>query len=324
MPAISASAPGKIILFGEHAVVYGHPAIAAPLTQLKARAIVRANPRGKRGEIRIEAPDIDLESSLENLREEDPLRAAIQGVLEALDIAHPPALTLRVTSTIPVAAGLGSSAAISVAIIRALSNFLGEPLKDEQVSDLAYQVEKIQHGTPSGIDNTVTTYEKPVFFRRGLEAGQSAQIQTFRVAKPFTIVIGDTGVPSATAVTVGAVRRAREGDPMRFAIVFDAVERIVKAARDAIESGHIEALGPLMDENHQLLREMGVSSQELDRLVRAARSAGALGAKLSGGGGGGNMIAMVTEESADEVARALEAAGAVGTVVTTIAPLRLD
>lgn len=311
-------------MFGEHAVVYGHPAIAAPLNEVKARAIVTANPRGERGEIRIEAPDIGLESSFDNLPEEVPLRAAIQEVLEALEIPRPPALTLRVTSTIPVAAGLGSSAAISVATIRALSNFLGNPLKDEEVSDLAYQVEKIHHGTPSGIDNTVTTYAKPVFFRRGSAEGQVAQIETFRVAQPFTIVIGDTGVASATAVTVGAVRRARQGDPMRFAIIFDAVERIVKAAREGIESGHIEALGPLMDENHQLLREMGVSARKLNRLVKAARAAGALGAKLSGGGGGGNMIALVLDETAGEVAEALEAAGAVRTIVTTIAPLRLD
>lgn len=318
MPAISASAPGKIILFGEHAVVYGHPAIAVPLTQVRAKAIIRANPRGKRGEIRIEAPNIDLEASVDQLPAEDPLRAAIQGVLEALEIPRPPALTLRVTSTIPVAAGLGSSAAISVAIIRALSNFLGQPLADEEVSELAYQVEKIHHGTPSGIDNTVTTYAKPVFFRRGPGGEQDAQIETFRVAKPFTIVIGDTGVRSATAVTVSNVGRARQGDPMRFAVIFDAVEKIVNAAREGIESGHTEALGPLMDENHQLLREMGVSSRELNRLVKAARAAGALGAKLSGGGGGGNMIALTSDETAEEVAQALVVAGARGTIVATV------
>jgi mevalonate kinase len=318
MPAISASAPGKIILFGEHAVVYGHPAIAVPLAQVRAKAIITANPRGKRGEIRIEAPNIDLEASFEQLPAEDPLRAAIQGVLEALEIPRPPALTLRVTSTIPVAAGLGSSAAISVAIIRALSNFLGQPLADEEVSELAYQVERIHHGTPSGIDNTVTTYAKPVFFRRGPGGEQDAPIETFRVAKPFTIVIGDTGVRSATAVTVSNVRRARQGDPMRFAMIFDAVEKIVNAAREGIESGHTEALGPLMDENHQLLRDMGVSSRELNRLVKAARAAGALGAKLSGGGGGGNMIALTSDETAEEVAQALVIAGARGTIVTRI------
>src|SRR5512146_2592486 len=118
MPAITATAPGKIILFGEHAVVYGRPAIAVPVNGVRARVVVSANPRGGPGEVRIQAPDIHLDAQARNLPPEHPIRSAVWSVFSALGISHPPALNLRVTSTIPLAAGLGSGAAVSVAIIR--------------------------------------------------------------------------------------------------------------------------------------------------------------------------------------------------------------
>ncbi len=315
MPSSTATAPGKIILFGEHAVVYGQPAIAVPVTQVQARATVHPNPSAPPGEVRIQAPAIDLDTRLADLPDEHPLAAAMRGLMHELGLPRLPALTLRVTSTIPVAAGLGSGAAVSVAVLRALGRFLGRPLSDERVNALAYEVEKIHHGTPSGIDNTVITYAKPVFFVR------DQPIQTFAVHRPFTLVIADTGVPSPTAETVGAVRRAWQANPARYEQLFAAVGSIARAARQAIEDGHPERLGPLMDENHDLLREMGVSSPELDHLAQAAREAGALGAKLSGGGGGGNLIALPAPDdprAAEGLAAALEAAGAVRTIVTTV------
>ncbi len=192
MPAISATAPGKVILFGEHAVVYGRPAIAVPVTQVKARAVVTAAPRGAPGEVRLLAPDIGLDAILEELGSADPLAAAIREVASTLKVKQFPACTIKITSTIPVAAGMGSGAAVSVALIRALSAFFGHPLPDEKVSALAFEIEKIHHGTPSGIDNTVVTYSMPVYFVKG------KPIETLQVRRPFTIVIGDTGVSSPT------------------------------------------------------------------------------------------------------------------------------
>jgi mevalonate kinase len=136
--------------------------------------------------------------------------------------------------------------------------------------------------------------------------------------KSFTIVIGDTGIQSPTAVAVGELRRLWQEDPARYEMLFDAVGVIAQAARRSIESGKLEQLGQLMNENQALLMEMGVSCPELDRLVTAARSAGALGAKLSGGGRGGNMIALVQSEKAAEVADALTLSGAVRTISTTV------
>lgn len=316
MPAITYTAPGKIILFGEHAVVYGHPAIAVPISQVQARAIVTANPSKASGEVEIQAPNIGLQSHLNALPPDHPFAVIIEQVASALQIPRLPAFTLRITSTIPVSSGLGSGTAVSVASIRALSAFLGHPLPDERVSDLAFEVEKLHHGTPSGIDNTVITYAKPVYYAPG--DGNEKIIETFQVARPFTLVIGDTGVQSSTASSVGLVRQAWQAEKDRYEHIFNEIGNISQIARQAIEVGQEEALGPLMDENQALLLEMGVSSPELETLIQAAHSAGAQGAKLSGGGRGGNMIALVTPASADYVAQSLRNSGATRIIITTI------
>ena len=312
MPAITATAPGKTILFGEHAVVYGRPAIAAPVNQVRARAIVSANPRGASGEVLVQAPGVGLEDYLDELAEDQPIGQAIRGTLAALGVKRLPACTVRISSTIPVAAGLGSGAAVSVAIIRAVANFAGRPLPDETVSALAYQVDQLYHGTPSGIDNTVITYGRPVYFMRG------QPIQMLKLPAPFTIVIGDTGVQSPTSAVVADVRSAWQAESERFERLFDDVGRIARVARQAIEAGRPQELGGLMDENHALLYDMGVSSAELEQLVWAARVAGAQGAKLCGGGRGGNMIALVDETQAQAVAQKLVQNGAVRTIITSI------
>lgn len=307
---MKASAPGKVILFGEHAVVYGRPALAVPVTQVQAQAEVADSTRPG---IWIDAPDIDLQAGLNSLPSDDPLAAVIHNLFFVLGLDPFPDLQIKVSSTIPIASGLGSGAAVTVALIRALSSFVHRPLTDEQVSSFAFEIEKLHHGTPSGIDNTVVTYAMPVYFVKG------QPIRTFRVGQPFTLVIGDTGVPAPTKESVGDVRKLWEADKARWEAVFDHVGEIVGKARETIESGKWEDLGKLMDQNHALLQGMTVSSPKLDKLVEAARSAGALGAKLSGGGRGGNMIALVTPESAGAVSSSLKDAGAKRTIITQVA-----
>jgi mevalonate kinase len=293
----SASAPGKIILFGEHAVVYGRPALAVPVTQVHADVEVLDTP--ERG-VWIESPGIDLHAELNSLPSDHPLAAVIQKFLPALKPAQQnKGIKIRISSSIPVASGLGSGAAVSVALIRALSSFVSHPVSDEQINEMAYEIEKIHHGTPSGIDNTVITYAKPVFFIKG------QPMETFKVGKPFTIVIGDTGIAAPTKEAVSDVHKLWEADNERWEKVFDQIGEIVQKARRRIENGEWEALGELMNRNHEYLQELSVSSPELDRMVDAARKAGALGAKLSGGGRGGNIIALVKPERAELVAKSL-------------------
>jgi mevalonate kinase len=310
MPAFTASAPGKIILFGEHAVVYGQPAIAVPVTDVRATAIIKARPGG--AGIKLIAPDIDLSGDLTDLSLDDAIARVIRLTLDELGVAEPPACTLVVSSTIPLAAGLGSGAAVSVAIIRALSAFLGHPLPDETVNQITFEVEKLHHGTPSGIDNTVVTYCKPVYFIKG------QRNEMIDIPFPFTIVIGDTGIPSPTVQAVSQVRQSYQAEPGLYQNYFNLCGTIASNALQQISERRNASLGPLMDDNHDVLKNMGVSSPELDTLVEAAREAGALGAKLSGGGKGGNMIALVEAELADQVAEALTKAGAVRTIISEI------
>ncbi|HKJ40275.1 MAG TPA: mevalonate kinase [Anaerolineales bacterium] len=303
------SAPGKIILFGEHAVVYGRPALAVPVTQVHADVdITAADSAG----IWINAPDINLHAEVNTLPSDHPIASVIHNLFFISRISPFPNIDIKIVSTIPVASGLGSGAAVTVALTRALSSYINYSMTDEEINSFAYEIEKLHHGTPSGIDNTVVTYAKPVYFIKG------QLIETFTPGKPFTIVIGDTGISAPTKESVGDVRKLWEADKAKWEAIFDRVGEIVHKAKSNIESGKWEILGKLMNQNHALLQEMTVSSSELDNLVSAALNAGALGAKLSGGGRGGNMIALVEKERAPEISEALMSAGAKRTIVTTV------
>ena len=306
-----ASAPGKIILFGEHAVVYGRPAIAAPIHGVQAT--VRATP-GRPGQgIVLALPDVGQQLTLSPGAVEQPLAHVAQLALAAFGLAPTADLTLTLHSDIPFAGGLGSGAAAATAIVRAVAAAAGAAPVSAQVSALVYESEKYFHGTPSGIDNTVIAYEMPVWFVRGHAP------QPFAIARPFSLLIADTGVASPTSVSVADVRRAWQAEPARLEALFDAAARLAHAARAAIAQGQLAALGPLMDENQACLQAMEVSSPQLDALCLAARRAGATGAKLSGGGRGGNMIALVEPEVAARVGAALQAAGAVRVLHTLVA-----
>jgi mevalonate kinase len=315
---VKASAPGKVILFGEHAVVYNRPALAVPVTQVHADVEVLDSSR--KG-IWIHSPGIELHAELHSLPTDHPIGSVI------LKFFSPPfssphfleekmggqnGVEISIASTIPVASGLGSGAAVSVALIRALASYVAHPLSDDRVNGLVYEIEKLYHGTPSGIDNTVITYAKPVYFIK------NKPIETFKVGKPFTIVIGDTGTPAPTKESVGDLRLLWLRDMNHFEGIFNEIAQISLIARRSIECGNPESLGNLMDHNHSLLQDMTISSPQLDNLVAAARDAGAMGAKLSGSGRGGNMIALVEQSKAESVADALISAGAKRAIITEI------
>jgi mevalonate kinase len=305
-----ATAPGKIILFGEHAVVYGEPAIAVPLRQLRATASVETAPPGSG--LTLIAADLDRVIPIETASENEPLAAMARLTLEHLNASTPDA-TLTIRSDIPIASGLGSGTAVSTAMARALAAYLGYELPPADVSQLVYAVEKLYHGTPSGVDNTVIAYEMPVFFVRG------QALETFEISGNFVFLIGDSGVPSSTRIAVGDVRRGWQKKPERYEQLFRKIGSLVREARSLFDTGgSLDLLGVLMDQNHRLLRELSVSSAQLDGLVQAAREAGAVGAKLSGAGRGGNMIALVEPQDSDVVAHALCSAGAVRVIRTQL------
>lgn len=306
---ISASAYGKIILFGEHAVVYHRPAIAVPVTQVQATAIIEPAAQGITIRSRQTADVISIDSS--RPAPTDPLATIVRLALGELKRTTAN-LTITIDSTIPIASGLGSGAAVSTAIVRALAKWAEVTLDAAAVSALVYEVEKLYHGTPSGIDNTVIAYQKPVYFIRG------DPLRTFNVTRPFTVAIGNTGLASPTKITVGDVRQGWEADRARYETWFDQIGDIVQQARLAIEAGEIDRLGPLMDQNQAILEHLDVSSGELERFILVSKRAGATGAKLVGGGRGGNMIALVNEHNVQAVMAALKDAGATSVIVTDI------
>ncbi|NIV40689.1 MAG: mevalonate kinase [Anaerolineae bacterium] len=305
-----AHAPGKVILFGEHAVVYGRPAIAVPVTQVQATARVEPGDAGQ-GVI-VVAPDLGRRIRLRGAKDDEPLAHIVRLTLALAKADPDPDLTITVTSTVPVARGMGSGAAVSTAIVRALSRHFGYWLSSRAISDLVFQTEVLYHGTPSGIDNTVISFEKPIYYVK--DEGW----EVFWVGAPLFLAIADTGVVSSTREVVADLRQRHQAAPSRHSSAFDQIGEIVVAARASIEQGELEVLGGLMDQNHALLQRLGVSCPELDRLVSAARSGGALGAKMSGAGWGGNMIALVTEATQGRVDMALRLAGATHVMVTKV------
>lgn len=328
-----ASAPGKIILCGEHAVVYGRPAIALPLPDVRAHVAVE--PAKTADGFSFSAPDFGR-TWLLDAKPDDPLSQLVVEVLAALRVKDVPLLHVTITSAIPIASGMGSGAAVATALVRALAKHFEANLSDELVSALVFANERRLHGTPSGIDNTVVAFEQPIWFERGQGPAEEKKgrvgegekdtlpldrltAQSLPIASPFTLLIGDSGVRSATKLPVGAVRRHWEAEPVRYEMLFDQVAEIAHAVRDALASGDIAALGPLLDHNHSLLQAIGVSSPELDQLVSAAKAAGAIGAKLSGAGWGGVMLALVKPETQAHVADALRASGATQVLATVVA-----
>jgi len=309
-----ASAAGKVILLGEHAVVYGRPAIAVPVSDVRARAEVTPLEAGEG--VLIVAEDLGATYRLDRVYETDAARALQTTVLNTLGrlgvAAEDQALRIVIRSQIPIARGIGSGTAVATALARALVRYYGRHLTSRAVSDLVYETEVIFHGTPSGIDNTVVAFEKPVHFERGRRA------DILWVGMPFTLLVADTGIQSRTRDAVSEVRRAWEGDRPGYEALFDRIGAIVERGREAIVAGQLEELGRLMHGNQLLLRELGVSSPELDNLVRAAESAGAMGAKLSGGGRGGCVIALVDDRTRDGVTACLLLAGAASVIATRV------
>lgn len=297
------SAPAKLILFGEHAVVHGQPAIAVPVSSLRATATIHLEKPGTG--LHVDALDMNecLPVTLQPAVLENTLTLTARLVLEYLN-QPPPNATIRIASTIPMAGGLGSGAAVSACVARAVVTAVKGRIDTAALNEIVYEVEKLHHGTPSGIDNTVVVYEQPVFFQR------EHPIEILPIKQPFTLVVADTGVSVPTHVPVGDVRCLYEVEPENVQPVFQTIGQIAREARTAIVGEDTAALGPLMTRNHDLLRQLTVSSNQLDHFVDVALNAGALGAKLSGAGRGGNMIALVTPDSIQPVKKALTVAGA--------------
>ena len=290
-----ASAPGKLILFGEHFVVYGMPAIAAAVEGRTVAEVVRAD-RYSLVDERPETPGYKAEKR--GQQEE-----SIGLMFKAMRLDRSKA-GIRLGGDLVAASGVGASGASCAAIAAAANAEFGLGLDREGINRIAYEGEKGYHGTPSGIDNSCSTYGGFILFKRGASGAKSEIAPMASVAKP-AIVVGNSGITSDTTKVVGEVRQLMEGDPARFKRMANEYVEISKKAKAALENNGIPEIGELMNRNHALLRDIGVSCRELEEMVEAALGAGAAGAKLTGTGRGGLMIALVTEDAKEKVASAI-------------------
>jgi mevalonate kinase len=306
MNALSRSACAKIILFGEHAVVYKQPAIAVPISSIRATVTVNESP-----DFRLIARNLNDQHF--DATAENPFVKLVNAIAASIERPLPQA-AFTIHSDIPIASGLGSGAAIATALGRAVFAHFGVEVSPETLNPFVYETEKTYHGTPSGIDNTVIVYEKPIRFVRG------EPIEVLSTFSPFHLLIANTGIEAPTKEAVGDVRQLYEANPSELSQTFEAIGEVVRRGYSAMQTGNLVEMGRAMNDNHRLLQQLTVSSEALDRLVDAALANGALGAKLSGGGRGGNMIALVTSETASQVKKALLNAGAISVIETDVHP----
>ena len=291
------AACGKIILLGEHAVVYGRPAIALPIP-LAVEAAIRKGGDG----INVVIPRWGVE---QKVRVTNPgFTGIIAQMLKQLGLDKEN-MTIEVFPHIPRAMGLGGSSALAVAIIRAIDHAYKLGLNDGRINELAFECEKAAHGTPSGVDNTVATYGSPLYYQR---RDEQPLFSTVKLGQPLELVIGMTGKESLTADTVARVRASWQQYPERYETIFDQIGHLTMSASDAVKSGQLNELGELMNLCHGYLNALQLSTPELEEMIHVARQNGAVGAKLTGGGGGGSMIALCPDSSAP-VKAAIEAAG---------------
>jgi len=294
------SACGKSILLGEHAVVYGQPAIAIPMEDVRAFAWIEESNAG--GRVTVQATDLDEEIIIDG-KSKHQFAVVMKEMFKKID-SEKLNFSVKLTSDIPQAVGMGSSAATSAAVCRCVATYLGITLSPEQESEIVFRAEEIVHGTPSGIDNNVIVYEKPILFVKG-EVPKILQPK-----KDLHIIIGQSGIESSTMKMVDNVRDLVTRNPEEFEMKFDRIGQLVRKAKESIESGELNKLGELMNENQKILKEIGLSHPTLDEIVEIAKDAGALGAKLTGKGGGGNIVAISDgEETQKRIGNAIEGAG---------------
>ncbi len=280
----SASAPGKVILFGEHFVVYGEPAIAVALN------------------LRVKVTAYKSQSTFIEGSKTALVDKAVDVALEAVN-SKDRNIYVKIESNLPVSVGLGSSAATASAIIAAITGLFGVKLSKDELFKMALECEKTVHVNPSGIDPAVSVNGGALLYQRGVG------IKPVNLGEDFTLIIGNTGEGRSTGAMVEKVRAFAEERKDVMDGLRKAYSSVVLRALEALENGDFGELGLLMDVNHGLLEAIGVSSFKINKLVYASREAGALGAKLTGGGGGGCIIALAPKERLKSVVEAIRRAG---------------
>jgi mevalonate kinase len=294
---------GKTILFNEHFVVHGVPGI---VSAIDSTADAEVKKTGKGITIKDERKGAKGYAEKKRLQQIE----SIELMLKAMNIDPKQAsMKIWLGGNLPGFSGIGASAASSVAIARAIAEEFEIDLIDEKINDVAYEAETAYAGTPSGIDNTAATFGGLIWFKRNLSDGPNT-IERLSIRDPVEVVIGNTGIVADTKAMVAGVAGRKKSYPTKYNALFKHAEELAFTARKSLEKFELRRVGELMNKNHRLLQEIGVSCKELDYLVTLALKHGAFGAKLTGGGGGGCMVALTPgRELQEAVALAMEEQG---------------
>lgn len=297
--AATGSASGKVILLGEHAAVYGRHALALPLLSAITAQIVERD-----AGISVAAPSW-------NFRQEwTPGTAVVDGAAGVVELImqefgiNGRGFDIQIDSRVPVAMGLGSSAAFAVAVIRAFDALLGLGTSDVDIDKLAFRCEGLTHGTPSGIDNNLATFGQPVLYSKG----SASRTKPIKLREKPPLVIAASHTRGVTRDIVAGVRRRYEQNRTLYETLFDEIDELSVAGAVALRECEYDQLGSMMNVCHGFLNAIEVSTPELEQMIHIARAAGAIGAKLTGAGGGGSIVALAPGK-VDDVAGALRAAG---------------
>ncbi|MHA1904487.1 MAG: mevalonate kinase [Candidatus Thorarchaeota archaeon] len=296
---------GKSILFGEHFVVYGIPAIATGIANETVAHVSRSKGLGwTLDDRRLAVPGYKE-------KKVDEQRVSIENVLRFCKVdTSKEGIHIELEGDLVCASGIGASAASCVALARALNDEYGLGLDDNAINQAAYEGEMGYHGTPSGLDNTASTFGGLIWFVRDMKGGPPA-FEALKLKESANLVIGSTGLTASTTEVVGDVRAKKEDNPTWFDKISREYETLATDARDALLELNLKRVGELMNRNHEILQELTVSCKELDEFVAIAKKNGALGAKMTGTGRGGNIIALAPDETTrNKIAKVLENSGA--------------
>lgn len=297
---VSASAPGKVILLGEHSVVYGYPALAAALPDVRLRLTIRslAHMQPRRFDIwRVRVRGKVVEPEGQHL---DSLHAGLLEALLCFGIAPGTlaAHAMEVDSDVPLGAGMGGSAALSVALVRALASCLGRGHDGHLLREYANRVDGVFHTSASGVDVAAVESESIIHFER--DKGP----RSLAIGGSFWLALVDSGTRARTADMVARVRMARAETPEVTNGLLDRLGRLAVQGEAAIAAGNLDALGGCLNQAHETLERLGVSTHALDAVCHILRTAGALGAKLTGGGGGGLVLGLFREDPSERLRQA--------------------
>ncbi|WP_086350106.1 mevalonate kinase [Candidatus Enterococcus clewellii] len=300
------TATGKIILMGEHAVVYGEPAIAFPFHAAAVTTTVESAENMWLDCTYFSGPLSESPKQLHNIKE---------SIVETLAfLSKNDSLAITIASTIPPERGMGSSAAVAVSVIRSIFDYYNYVATDKELAILVNNAEKIAHGNPSGIDAAATSGQQALFFVKGQE------LQPFPMdLKDAWLIVADTGIKGQTREAVKDVAHLFEIDKVTISKKITTLGNLVQNSKQAILTNDVQQLGDAMDQAQQLLTELTVSHPMIQQLVNAAKANGALGAKLTGGGRGGCVIALASSQhSAEKIATAFRHTGAVNTWIQSL------